>query len=156
MAMIRNNRRQPKICTVRSEGKLVLISGATSGIGYVTARKYASMGADLLCITRDAEKSEVLKQKIENEFGVTCDYILTDLSSKEDVHRLAEQLYALQKPIDVFIHNAGVFLTTQKLTAEGTDKVFMVQHLSSFMLNVLLAEKLKTQEKARIILVNSE
>ncbi len=61
--------------------KLVVITGATSGIGYVTARKYASQGANLLCINRNPEKSEALKSEIENEFGVQCDFKIADLSS---------------------------------------------------------------------------
>ncbi len=59
-------------------------------------------------------------------------------------------------PIDVLVHNAGVYRTKRELTPEGFDKVFMVNHLASFMINILLSEKLKSQEKARIILVNSE
>jgi NAD(P)-dependent dehydrogenase (short-subunit alcohol dehydrogenase family) len=56
----------------------------------------------------------------------------------------------------VLIHNAGIHLTKRELTAEGFDKVFVVDHLSSFVINILLYKKLKSQEKARIILVNSE
>jgi NAD(P)-dependent dehydrogenase (short-subunit alcohol dehydrogenase family) len=114
------------------------------------------MGASLLCITRNKEKSEALKREIDREFGVPYDYILADLSSMNAVRHLAEQLLAIPRPIDVMIHNAGVFLTRQELTEEGIDKVFMVQHLSSFMLNVLLADKLRAQKVARILLVNSE
>jgi retinol dehydrogenase-13 len=57
-AMIRNNRSDPKICEDTFPGKLVVITGATSGIGYLTARKYASMGADLLCVNRNPEQGD--------------------------------------------------------------------------------------------------
>ena len=67
LAMVRNNRLDPKVCDEDFSNKLVVISGATSGIGYVTARKYASCGANLLCINRNPEKSEALKAEIENE-----------------------------------------------------------------------------------------
>jgi NAD(P)-dependent dehydrogenase (short-subunit alcohol dehydrogenase family) len=155
-AMIKNNRRDPKICTDDFKDRLVVISGATSGIGYFTARKFASHGARLLCINRNEKKSAVLKAEIEKEFGVSCEYIIADLSNLKDVNCTAEKLRKIDIPIDVLIHNAGVYLTQRELTAEGFDKVFVVHHLSSFMINVLLSEKLKSQEGARIILVSSE
>ena len=155
-AMIRNNRRDPSICTDDFKDRLVVLSGATSGIGYATARKFASEGARLVCINRNASKSEALKAEIERDFGVPCDYILADLSVLEDVKRAASELLRIESPIDVLIHNAGIYLTKRELTTEGFDKVFVVHHLSSLMINLLLSEKLKSQEGARIILVNSE
>lgn len=155
-SMIKNNRRDPKICTENFKDRLVVISGATSGIGYLTARKFAAHGARLLCVNRNKQKSEELKREIEEEFSVSCNYILGDMSVLPEVRRIAEELKKVDLPIDVLIHNAGVHRTKRELTPEGFDKVFVVNHLSSFMLNILLAEKLKSQDKARIILVNSE
>jgi retinol dehydrogenase-13 len=155
-AMIKNNRRDPKICTQDFKDRLVVISGATSGIGYLTARKFASQGANLLCINRSEEKSVALKEELEKEFVVSCEYILADMSVMADVRRVAEELQKNHIPIDVVVHNAGVHRTKRELTPEGFDKVFLVNHLSSFVINILLSEKLKSQEKARIILVNSE
>jgi retinol dehydrogenase-13 len=155
-AMIKNNRRDPKLCTDDFRDRLVVISGATSGIGYLTARKFASRGARLLCINRNEEKSAALKADIEKEFDVRCEYIIADLSNLKDVRLAAENLRKIDIPIDVLIHNAGVYLTKKELTAEGFDKVFVVHHLSAFMINVLLSEKLRSMGKARIILVNSE
>jgi retinol dehydrogenase 13 len=156
LQMIRNNRLESKICREEFTDKLVVLSGATSGIGYVTARKYASQGANLLCINRNEEKSEALKSEIENEFGVKCDYWLADLSSLKEVLELGEKLRSLKTPIDVLIHNAGVYLTRRELTSEGIERVFMVQYLASFIINYLLMDKLKSQDRARILMVNSE
>lgn len=155
-AMIKNNRRNPKICTDEFTGKLVVLTGATSGIGYLVAKKYAEMGADLLCVNRNKQKSEALKQELESSYNVKCDYILADLSKMEDTHNAANKLLNLPKPIDVLIHNAGVYLTKKEITDEGIEKVFMVHYLSSFIINYKLRDKLKSQEKSRIILVNSE
>jgi len=155
-AMIRNNRLYPKICKEDFTDKLVVISGATSGIGYLTALKYASQGANLLCINRNGKKSEALRHIIENEYGVKCDYKLADLSNLQDIHRVAEELLKLNTPIDVLIHNAGIYLTQRELSIDGIEKVFAVHYLSSFIINYVLMDKLKSQEKARIILVNSE
>jgi retinol dehydrogenase-13 len=156
IAMIRNNRSDPKICSEDFNQKLVVITGATSGIGYFTARKYASMGANLLCINRNQNKSEALRHEIESEFGVRCEYRIADLSNLQDIHRVAEELSKLDKPIDILIHNAGIFLTERELTPDGLEKVFVIQYLSSFIINYILKEKLKSQGKARIIMVNSE
>ena len=155
-AMIKNNRSDPKICTEGFNQKLVIITGATSGIGYLTARKYASKGANLLCINRNQKKSEALRREIESEYGVSCDYKIADLSNLQDIHQVAEDLLKLNTPIDVLIHNAGIYLTKRELTSEGLEKVFVIQYLSSFILNFILMDKLKSQENARIIMVNSE
>jgi retinol dehydrogenase 13 len=155
-AMIRNNRLGPAICTEDFNKKLVVITGATSGIGYFTARKYASHGASLLCINRNMQKSEILCREIESEFGVRCEYKIADLSNLRDIHRVSEELLKLNSPIDVLIYNAGIFLTKRELTADGLEKVFVIQYLSSFIINYLLMDKLKSQGKARIIMVNSE
>lgn len=155
-AMIKNNRKKPLICDQDCKGKLVVISGATSGIGYAVAKKYASMGANILCINRNLQKSEQLKKEIESQYAVSCNFLIADLSSLEETHRVASQLLDLQTPIDVLIHNAGVFLTKKELTDDGLEKVFMVQYLASFVINYMLKDKLISQEKSRIILVNSE
>ena len=155
-AMIRNNRAAPETCSSDFTGRLAVITGATSGIGYVTARKYASRGADLLCINRNLAKSEALRQEIEKEYGVKCDFRIADLTILADIRRVAGELAALDRPIDVLIHNAGVYMTKRELTADGLEKVFVVQYLASFIINYQLIGKLSSQPRSRIIMVNSE
>ena len=155
-SMIRNNKSDPKICDNTYNGKLVVITGATSGIGYLTARKYASMGADLICVNRNPEKSEALKKEIVGEFAVKCEYLIADLSKLNEIHRVGNELTQLNTEIDVLIHNAGIYLTKRETTTDGLEKVFVIQYLASFIINYLLLVKLKSQEKARIIMVNSE
>lgn len=155
-AMIRNGRSEPMICRDDFTGRLVVITGATAGIGYRTARKYASHGANLLCVNRNPDKSQALRQEIENEFGVRCDYRIADLSNLKDIFRVSNELAELDTDIDVLIHNAGVYLTRRELTADGLEKVLVVHYLSSFLMNYILQEKLKAQNNARIIMVGSE
>ncbi|KAA3638885.1 MAG: SDR family NAD(P)-dependent oxidoreductase [Bacteroidetes bacterium] len=156
VSMIRNNAKDPIECPDRFDNKLVVISGATSGIGTYTAKKYASMGANLLCINRNEQKSEALKKEIESQYGISCDYLLADLGNLKDIHKVARELARMEENIDVLIHNAGIHLTQQQLTEEGLDKVYVVNYLSSFIINYTLIEKLKAQGKARIIMNNSE
>ena len=155
-AMIRNNRSDPETCDSDFSGRLAVITGATSGIGYYTARKYASRGADLLCINRNKERSEALRHEIEHEYGVKCDYLIADLSIISDIYRVARELSELVTPVDVLIHNAGVYLTKKEITVDGLEKVFVVQYLASFIMNFILMDKLKAQNRSRIIYVNSE
>ncbi|MBN1940537.1 MAG: SDR family NAD(P)-dependent oxidoreductase [Candidatus Aminicenantes bacterium] len=156
LAMMRNNRRGPKKCPEDFKTKLVVITGATSGIGRATARAYASRGANLLCLNRNPDKSEALRREIESEFGVTCNFLTADLSRLADIHRAAERLAGLAAPIDVLIHNAGVYLNRRDVTEDGIETMFAIHHLAPFILNYTLKDKLMAQKKARIILVNSE
>ncbi len=155
-AMISNGRSTPMICNDDFSNKLVVITGATSGIGYHTARKYAAHGANLLCINRNRDKSEALCREIEKEFGVSCGYRIADLSNFSDSFRVSDELSQLNTPIDILIHNAGVYLTKRELTPDGFEKVFVVHYLSSFIMNYILFDKLKSQARARIIMVGSE
>ena len=155
-AMIRNNRSDPIKCDDTANGKRVVITGATSGIGYLAARKYASMGADLVCVNRNPERSEALKKEIVQEFGVRCESIRADLSALDDIKRAAKEMNQLQAGIDVLIHNAGIYLTKRETTPDGLEKVLVIQYLAPFLLTYLLMDKLKAQTSARIIMVNSE
>ncbi len=154
--MLRNSRLDPNICTEHFKDKLVVLTGATSGIGRLTAHKYASQGANLICINRNPEKSEQLKQEIERQHQVNCNYKIADLSILSDIHRVADELSELKEPIDVLIHNAGVYLTRKETTVDGLEKVLVVHYLSSFIINYKLKEKLMQQKEARILLINSE
>lgn len=155
-AMLKNNKAEPKGLETDSKGLLVVITGATSGIGYQTARFYAARGANLLCINRNEEKSGKLKNEIEGEFDVTCRYHIADFSVLSDIHGAAKMLAAMPEDIDVLIHNAGVFNTKKRFTGDGLEEVFQVNYLASFIINYTIREKLKRQEHARIIYVNSE
>lgn len=154
--MIKNNTLPPKECSEDFRGKLVVITGATSGIGYHTARRYAAAGADIFAINRNAEKSRVLCDEIRRDFGVQCDTIVADLSVLADIYRAAQELRSLSRPIDVLIHNAGVFLKKRTETPEGLETTFVVHYLSTFIINYMLMDKLKQEGRARIIFVSSE
>jgi len=155
-AMINNLKLDPKICNDNFHQKLVVITGATSGIGYATARKYASHGADLFLINRNDKRSEELCNKLSCEFNIHCDYFIADFMKLSEIHSAAKQLASLERNIDVLIHNAGIYLTKRTATEDGLEAVFQVNYLSTFILNYYLLEKLKTQNRGRILFVNSE
>lgn len=155
-AMIRNMSKLPAECSEDFRGKLVVITGATSGIGYYTARYYAVHGARLLTINRNQAKSEALRTEIRRDFGVECEYILADLSLLEDMHRAGKMLASLDTPIDVLIHNAGLYLSRRELTPDGLEMNFAVHFLAPFVINYLLRDKLKRDRRGRIVFVSSE
>ena len=90
-AMLRNQKRDPEICTSDFKNMLVVITGATSGIGYDAAKKYASHGADILSINRNEEKSKKLCDEITGKYGVDCSYIIADFAKLSDVHNAAKK-----------------------------------------------------------------
>ena len=154
--MIRNLKLDPKICTDDFHHRLVVITGATSGIGYATARKYASHGADILCINRNEKNSKELCETLASEFDIQCSYLIADFSKLSEVHAVAKQLSFLDRNIDVLIHNAGVYITNKTLTEDNIETVFQTNYLSTFILNYSLREKLKNQKSGRMLFVNSE
>jgi len=155
-AMLRNQKRDPEICTSDFRNRLVIITGATSGIGYDAAKKYASHGADILSINRNEEKSKELCKTIKDLYDVDCSYMIADFSKLDDVHKVAKKLASLDRKIDVLIHNAGLFVTKKTFTADNLEKTFQVNYLSSFILNYYSKEKFIEQDSGRIIFVNSE
>lgn len=155
-AMLRNNKLEPRDCSASAKGLLVVVTGATSGIGYETACLYASRGADLILVNRNEEKSIELSEYIESTYGVICRYHVADFTRLEDIRKCAAYLNGIKENIDILIHNAGVFNTHRRFTEDGLEEVFQVNYLASFLITHALAEKLKGQQRARVIYVNSE
>jgi len=155
-SMLRNNRAAPKACNEGFKGKVLVITGATSGIGYHTAREYASHGARIICINRNEEKSRMICEEISRDFGVQCDYRVADFTRISDVKKAGLDLAESGPHIDVLIHNAGTHSNKKVITSDGFEMAFQVMHLGPFILNYMLKDKLMAQAKARIILVNSE
>jgi retinol dehydrogenase-13 len=154
--MLRNQKLDPKICADDFTNRLVIITGATSGIGYVTAQKYASHGADILCINRDEEKSKELCKTLKSQYNVECNYIIADFTKLADIHAVAKQLAEFKRNIDVLIHNAGVYITKKTFTTDNLEMVFQTNYLSAFILNYYIKEKFIQQKNGRILFVNSE
>ena len=155
-AMIKNMRLKPETNPEPFQGRLVVITGATSGIGYRTVRKYASMGAKILMINRNAEKSEAVQKEIAEEFGTPIEYFIADLAYLSGIQSAAQYLLALDQPIEVLIHNAGVHLESRKENSLGLEENFAVHCLCPLIITKLLMPNYRRDKTGRILLVSSE
>jgi len=151
-----NARMPQKTTSARLDGKLCVITGATSGVGYHAARRLAGGGADLVLVVRNPEKARAVQSELADEFGVEVDVVLADFTSLDEVREAAAQILAQCPRIDILINNAGVHRTQRTLTEAGFETVFCVNHLASFLFTRLLLERVIASAPARIIQVNSE
>ena len=151
-----NARMPQKTTSARLDGKLCVITGATSGVGYHAARRLAQGGADLVLVVRNPEKARSVQEELADEFGVRVDYFLADFTSLDEVREATAQVLAQFPRIDILINNAGVHRTKRTLTEAGFETVFCVNHLASFLFTRLLLERVIASAPARIIQVNSE
>ena len=155
-AMLKNMKRPSAQSNEPFRDKLVVITGATAGIGYHTARKYAAMGARILMINRNEEKSERVRQEIAEEFAASIEYIIADLSLLTDIRRVGEYLLSLDSPPDVLIHNAGIHLNTRTETSEGLEVNLVLHYLCPLIITRMLLPKYQREQSGRIIFVSSE
>jgi len=156
LQFIENARMPQKTTTARLDGKVCIITGATSGVGYETAKRIAQAGAHLVLVNRNAEKAESLKAELTALSNARVDLVHADFSNLDDVQSAASQILHQFPAIHVLINNAGMHMTTRKLTVDGFETAFAVNHLASFLFTRLLLDRLIASAPARIIQVNSE
>jgi NAD(P)-dependent dehydrogenase (short-subunit alcohol dehydrogenase family) len=138
------------------KGKVCLVTGANTGVGRAAARGLAETGATVLLICRSREKGEEARDSIRKETGNPAVHLLLgDLSSQEQVRRLAHACLSNHPRIHVLVNNAGVYLWERALTADGLEMTLAVNHLAPFLLTHLLLDGLKAAAPSRIINVSS-
>jgi NAD(P)-dependent dehydrogenase (short-subunit alcohol dehydrogenase family) len=139
------------------QGKTCLITGATSGIGKVTARELARLGGHIVIVSRNEEKCQRTANSINEEIGdESATYIVADLSVMENVRQAAEKYKESYDNLDVLVNNAGAYFTSRHETPDGFERTFALNHLSYFVLTHELLGLLKTNGPARIINVASD
>ena len=139
------------------QGKVCLVTGATSGIGKVTATALAYQGAEVIIAGRNQQKAEDTLHQIKSETGnVTLQYLLADFSDLEQVRDLAAAFKERFSRLDILVNNAGAFFNTRRETPYGVEKTFLVNHLAPFLLTTLLLDTLQASAPARIVNVSSD
>jgi NAD(P)-dependent dehydrogenase (short-subunit alcohol dehydrogenase family) len=138
-------------------GKLVLITGGTSGIGKAAATALANLGAEVVVTGRNRERGEGAIEEIRRESGSRkVSLLLADLAVQAEVRRLAEEFEASHDRLDVLVNNAGLIQSRRTETPDGIEVTFAVNHLAPFLLTNLLLDLLKESAPSRIITVSSE
>lgn len=137
-------------------GKTMLVTGATSGIGYVTARELSRMGAAVTLVGRDPMRVNASVERIRRETGAaSVDGMVADLSSLAEVRGLADAFLARHDRVDVLVNNAGAWFTSRQTTVDGFERTFALNHLAPFLLTHLVLDRLKASAPARVVTVSS-
>jgi NAD(P)-dependent dehydrogenase (short-subunit alcohol dehydrogenase family) len=138
-------------------GKICLVTGGTNGIGKATAHTLAQMGATVVIVGRDAQKAAQVSKEIQTASGnQNVDWLLADLSSQQDIRRLAAEFKSKYSQLHVLINNAGGTFMTRQLSVDGIEMSFALNHLAYFLLTSLLLDMIKASAPARIINVSSD
>jgi NAD(P)-dependent dehydrogenase (short-subunit alcohol dehydrogenase family) len=137
------------------EGKTVLITGATNGIGLESAAVLAGMGANVLVAGRDAGRIERALALIKARSGVSAASYLCDFSSLKAVNRLADEVLRDVPRLHVLLNNAGCVFAQRTVTEDGLEATFAVNHLAPFLLTQRLLPRLIASAPARIVTVAS-
>lgn len=156
LQFIENARLPQKTTHTRLDGRLIVLTGATSGVGYQAAKHLAQGGANLVLICRNAEKAAEVQDELQGEYGIKADVVIADFARLNDVRGAAETILSNYPRIDVLINNAGMHNTHRVLTQDGLEQIFCVNHLASFLLTRLLLPRLIESAPARIIQVSSQ
>jgi retinol dehydrogenase-14 len=139
------------------DGKVVLITGGTSGIGKAAATALAGMGAEVVVTGRNRQKGEDAVEEIRRESGNDkVSLLLADLAVQAEIRRLAREFEASHDRLDVLVNNAGAFKTRRTETPDGIEMTLAVNHLAPFLLTNLLLDLLKESAPSRIINVSSD
>lgn len=134
------------------QGKTVVITGATSGIGQVAAETLARMGARIVQVARDAGRGAVAFGRLQEIApGVSHRVHHADLSRLAEMKRVAAEIAAAEPRIDVLINNAGAVFGTRQVTEDGLERTFALNHMSYFVLTALLRHRLLAAAPARIV-----
>jgi retinol dehydrogenase-12 len=138
-------------------GKICLVTGATSGIGKVTATALAAQGAKVIITGRNPQKIEQTARQIKSDTGnEAVQYLLADFSDLRQVRELAKSFKERFSRLDVLVNNAGGFYNTRQETPYGVEMTFLVNHLAPFLLTNLLLETIQGSRPARIVNVASD
>lgn len=139
------------------QGKIVVITGATSGIGLVTAEKIGRLGARLVLVGRDPARGEAaLKQLREKVPGLQAGIHYADLLRIAEMRRVGAEIAAAEPHIDVLINNAGALFTSRQVTEDGLERTFALNHMAYFVLTHMLKDRLTGSAPARIVNIASD
>jgi len=143
-------------------GKVVVVTGASSGIGYQAALDFARAGAQVIGVGRDQQRCNQAKERILALWpDANITFLVADLASQAQVRGLASEIAGILEvdhngKLDVLVNNAGVYMGKRVLTEEGIETTFAVNHLAPFLLTYLLLPHLAKTDDSRVITISSD
>lgn len=156
LLFIKNSRTVQKKSDELMDGKICVVSGATSGVGYEAVKKLAAGKADIVMLVRNEKKAKAVKKELEKKYSIFVDYFIADFSDLKQVEKAVRAILDKYPRVDVLINSAGIHSTKKILNKDGYEMVFCVNHLASFLITNLLLNRLIESSPSRIIQVNSE
>src|ERR1700722_10844205 len=134
------------------QGKVVVITGETSGIGEIAAQRLAGMGARIVLVARDRTRGEAALARLRSgDTGISHAIHYGDLSRISEMKRLAMEIAEAEPRIDVLINNAGAMFGSRQLTEDNLELTFAVNHMAYFVLTLGLRERLFASSPARVV-----
>ncbi|HEY2677701.1 MAG TPA: SDR family oxidoreductase [Steroidobacteraceae bacterium] len=138
------------------KGKVVVITGATSGIGEIAAQRLAAMGARLVLIARDPERGAAALSRLPGGGSGAHTIHYGDLSRNSEMKRVASQVAAAEPRIDVLINNAGALFNSRRMTEDNLESTFATNHMAYFVLTLMLRAPLTAGAPARVVSTASD
>jgi NAD(P)-dependent dehydrogenase (short-subunit alcohol dehydrogenase family) len=136
--------------------RVCLVTGATSGIGKATAQALAAIGATTVLVARDGARGEAAVEEIRGTTGSDrVEVLVADLSSQDSIRELAEVFRRDHDRLDVLVNCAGAFFRKRRVTADGLEMTFALNHLAYFLLTNQLLDLMKRTGSARILNVTA-
>lgn len=126
--------------------KTVVVTGASSGIGAIAARRLGELGWRVAVVGRNAERTRAVAASIPAVRGAAATSFIADYNRLDDVRALATALLARYETIDVLLNNAGGLVSPRELSADGFERTFQHNHLAPFLLTNLLHERLEASD----------
>ena len=138
------------------DGRVCVVTGATSGIGRATAEGLAARGAHVVLVARNRTKAEAVRDAIHRSTGDgRAEIVLADLSSQAQVRAAAEQIIHRHPAIHVLVNNAAVYTRRREQTEDGIERQLAVNHLAAYLLTRLLLDPLRAGAPSRIVSISS-
>ncbi len=137
------------------QGKTVLVTGATSGIGLEAGVELARRGARVVLVGRDVARTQAAADAVRARAGVAADHLLCDFSQQASIRALAKAYADRFDRLDVLVNNAGGVHRSRQLTQDGIEMTFAVNHLGYFLLTNLLLDLIVASSPARVVSVAS-
>jgi NAD(P)-dependent dehydrogenase (short-subunit alcohol dehydrogenase family) len=139
-----------------TKGQIMLVTGASSGIGLITVRELAARGATVVLVCRDQARGQAALAEVEKAAtGDAPVLMLADLASQVSIRALADQVRRRFDRLDVLVSNAGAIYTRRQVTVDGFEETFATNHLAPFLLTHLLRDRLEAAPAGRVVVVSS-